>query len=168
MLLSLDKKIRTHLRTNSILSKFYYWLDRLWITYLVNKYLKPETYEIEGVTGIQLKLGQATITHVAIYIPSHGKVYCIRSPAHHHNIIFLLIQRGLWNPKKFYKTAKEGAMYEVQGFLTSEYKFVGRKKAAKVAKAAGQIEHDSKYLFSEDMWHLSDDVRFKNYFDRYK
>jgi aspartate ammonia-lyase len=38
-----------------------------------------------------------------------------------------------------------------RGFVTSEDKFVGRKKAAKIAKKAGQIKKDVKKLHSTDL-----------------
>ena len=38
-----------------------------------------------------------------------------------------------------------------EGFVTSEDKFVKRKKAAKIAKKAGQIKKDSKKLHTTDL-----------------
>ena len=42
----------------------------------------------------------------------------------------------------------------IQGFLTSENRFVDRKEALKIAKKAGQVDKplNSKYLISEDLY----------------
>lgn len=39
-----------------------------------------------------------------------------------------------------------------QGFITSEGRYVQRGEAAKIAIAAGQIDKDEKFLFSEMLW----------------
>ena len=41
---------------------------------------------------------------------------------------------------------------EVQGFLTSENRFVTRPEAADIAFAAGQIDRKKRFLFSEDLY----------------
>lgn len=41
---------------------------------------------------------------------------------------------------------------EVQGFLTSKNRFVGRKEAAQIAEKAGQLLYWTDYLFSEDLY----------------
>lgn len=41
---------------------------------------------------------------------------------------------------------------EGQGFVTSKGRFVFRDKAGKIAFEAGQIDKETKLLFSEDMW----------------
>lgn len=38
------------------------------------------------------------------------------------------------------------------GFITSDDRFVNRKEAAKIAFEAGQIEKETKTLFSEDLY----------------
>jgi hypothetical protein len=40
----------------------------------------------------------------------------------------------------------------VQGFLTSDDRFVDRREAAKIALAAGQVKEELKVLFSEDLY----------------
>ena len=41
---------------------------------------------------------------------------------------------------------------DVQGFLTNTHRFVNRYEAAEIALAAGQIEHKTDMLYSEDVW----------------
>lgn len=45
-------------------------------------------------------------------------------------------------------------MFETQGFVTSAGRFVRREPAARIAKAAGQIESTKfgRALYSEDLW----------------
>ena len=44
----------------------------------------------------------------------------------------------------------------IQGFVTSENKFVGRVEASKIAYEAGQTMEDRKYLISEELWFFGD------------
>jgi len=41
---------------------------------------------------------------------------------------------------------------EIQGFLTSENRFVGRHEARKLAYEAGQVQEDTGPLYSEDIY----------------
>jgi hypothetical protein len=41
---------------------------------------------------------------------------------------------------------------EIQGFLTSENRFVARHEARKLAYEAGQVQEDSGPLYSEDLY----------------
>lgn len=45
-----------------------------------------------------------------------------------------------------------GIYEKEQGFLTSHNRFVGREEAASIAFQAGQIQHEQKTLYSEDLW----------------
>ena len=52
----------------------------------------------------------------------------------------------------YYELKPEGALGEVQGFLTSYGRFVDREEAAQIAFEAGQITKKKWELFSEDVW----------------
>lgn len=41
---------------------------------------------------------------------------------------------------------------DAQGFVTSRGRFVTRKEAGEIALEAGQIDRETPYLFSEDLW----------------
>ena len=69
-----------------------------------------------------------------------GYVMCGRR---HHNIIILHAE--LLN----IKTAKKNT---VQGFLTSDDRFVTRKQAGKIAFECGQISKESNCLTSEELY----------------
>jgi hypothetical protein len=74
-----------------------------------------------------------TITEAAIK-DKNGKIY---TGKHHHLI--------------FRKMPRELIKNSIQGFMTSEEKFVSRQEAAKIAFIAGQIPKLKWKLFSEDL-----------------
>jgi len=58
-------------------------------------------------------------------------------------------------PDREYITNNKDGKVTVQGFLTSENRFVTRREAAKIAFAAGQIPENIakiEFLFSEDLY----------------
>lgn len=77
-------------------------------------------------------------------------VLSVMRPGRHHDILALL------------STGKPAGM-QMQGFLTSDGRFVGRREAREIADAAGQImesefvdgiprKRSHPELFSEDLW----------------
>ncbi len=75
----------------------------------------------------------------------HGD--CIFTGVHHHLILWQMACCGV----------KIGG---IQGFMSSDGKFVDREEARKIAQAAGQIvnplSHSPKELFSEELWSWKD------------
>lgn len=74
-----------------------------------------------------------------------GVVYDLLPPARHHNVIWMMRDRGL--PVTACSPSK-------QGFTTSTGRFVDRKEGAAIAIAAGQIAalQWPPDLYSEDLW----------------
>lgn len=77
-------------------------------------------------------------------------ILSVRRPGRHHDILALL---STWRPSGM----------QVQGFITSDGRFVGRREARNIAHAAGQIieseivdgiprKRNHPELFSEDLW----------------
>lgn len=100
----------------------------------------------ENVAGIYKALPERIVAvacrakGVVVDSPS-GKVMLtltLPAPARHHNILW---GWGRVSP-------------ENQGFLTSEGRFVGRKEAAEIAMASGQVIalQSAPNLYSEDLW----------------
>lgn len=80
------------------------------------------------------------IIRAAIRLPD-GTLYSLPRPARHYQI---LDDMGV-----------ACCPLAVQGFLTSEGRFVCRKEARVVAEQAGQIQEGackSEWLYSEDLW----------------
>ncbi len=65
-----------------------------------------------------------------------GKIY---TGHRHHNILNSAVPFGF---------LKDG----VQGFVTDSGKFLNREEAAKYAFDCGQINKETKTLYSEDLW----------------
>ena len=63
----------------------------------------------------------------------------------------------------FHQRPKNDNTRAIQGFLTSEGRFVTRDEGAKIASAAGQLHKATDFLFSEDFW--SDMYRGKYDYD---
>ena len=88
-------------------------------------------------------------TIVAAACVYKGVAYSLPPPARHHTVM-----RHIWD------TVGEDAFIGpgAQGFLTSTGRFVNRRKALRIVKAAGQpqIDHPALnvggQLFSEDLW----------------
>lgn len=83
---------------------------------------------------------------VSVAIRFDGKVWSLPSPARHHDVIRLIAESngiGINGP-------------DVQGFISSDGKFVGREKALKIALAVNQVlninDVRAGQLFSEDLW----------------
>lgn len=80
---------------------------------------------------------------VAAAISHNGLICTMPQPARHHHIIHTLHRSEYSLP-----------VSSEEGFLTSEGRFVDRKKAAELAIKAGQIDQLQwpPYLYSEDLW----------------
>ena len=81
---------------------------------------------------------------LAAAIRHDGIVYSVPKPGRHHNVIRIMNRRGM-GPE----TMRE------QGFLTNTGRFVDRKEACLIARAADQIMLKTEpvgLLFSEDVW----------------
>jgi len=80
-----------------------------------------------------------TITDCAIIW--NGKLYTRPRPSRHSDIIHGIHEEtGALN------------IFGLQGFMTSEGRFVERPEAAKIAGASKQIKYNKRNLFSEDLW----------------
>ena len=77
---------------------------------------------------------------IAVACMIDGKVQTLPAPARHHNVL--------------HKYPMPEHKHGEQGFIDDSLGFVGRKKAAKIALAEGQVEklHSPPWLFSEDLW----------------
>lgn len=71
-------------------------------------------------------------------IPSYN-IYGMELGYNHHDIL-----------KKHNNIVSIGS--DAQGFMTSNGRFVDRKEAGKIAFECGQINAESQYLFSEDIY----------------
>ena len=84
-------------------------------------------------------------TIVAAAIEHEGTIYHVPPPGRHHHICHkMVLELGL--PVNAQRN---------QGFLTNTGRFVGRREAADIARAAGQIIKKTgpeNELFSEDVW----------------
>lgn len=80
---------------------------------------------------------------VAAAISHNGLICTMPQPARHHHIIHTLHRSEYSLP-----------VSSEEGFLTSEGRFVDRKKAAELSIKAGQIDQLRwpPYLYSEDLW----------------
>ena len=82
-----------------------------------------------------------TITHSAIRY--QGETFALPAPNRHHHVIRYI--GGIRGP-------------DIQGFLDNRGKFLNRREAMRVARAAGQLirpavgGYQGPLLFSEDLW----------------
>lgn len=82
-----------------------------------------------------------TITHSAIRY--QGETFALPAPNRHHHVIRHI--GGIRGP-------------DIQGFLDNRGKFLNRREAMRVARAAGQLirptvgGYQGPLLFSEDLW----------------
>lgn len=77
-----------------------------------------------------------------------GGVYSLLAPARHGQVLRLV-------EACYAQDDPDAAHIVEQGFVTDQFRFVGREEARKIADAAGQTsERDMKAreLFSEDLW----------------
>lgn len=97
------------------------------------------------------------IVAAAIKFPGregHALICFVPRPGRHHNILHSL--RMQFNEKSE-RTASSYAG-EVQGFITSEGEFLGRREALIYARDRGQMkprkpgDYNGDELFSEDLW----------------
>jgi len=91
-------------------------------------------------------------TIVAAAVLYLGVVYSLPPPARHHTIM-----HDIWD--KFHGVGEVPVIPAgAQGFLTSTGRFVNRRRALRIVKAAGQpqIDHPALNvggrLYSEDLW----------------
>lgn len=82
-----------------------------------------------------------TIQSVAVLYG--GVIFSMPRPNRHFNVLHAMCEMGLPN-----------SSHEVQGFLTSEGRFVTRLEAMAIATNAEQVitKDPLKILFSEDLW----------------
>lgn len=75
-------------------------------------------------------------------VRQHGKLYAVRRPARHHNVMHMMRHRfGLIIHR------------ETQGFMVSDGRFADRAEALVIARAAGQVDQIiGGCLTSEDLW----------------
>ena len=92
---------------------------------------------------LEVKRQEAPISYRLPKNINHGVVFC----GHRH-------LQCLHQMVSIYGLRQCEAGEEVQGFLTSENRFVSRKVAAKIAYKAGQLKEGVKLekLFSEDLY----------------
>ena len=84
---------------------------------------------------------------VAVAISRFGMTFTLPPPNRHHDVLREMFQR--------FRIEQDSATE--QGFITSEGRFVRRKLAARIARAARQIGRKKRTdpqdtLFSEDLW----------------
>jgi hypothetical protein len=85
-----------------------------------------------------------TIERAAVFY--NGTIYSVPRPGRHHTVIREMAAQGL--PDEAWQLAN-------QGFETSTGRFVGRREAVGIARAAGQIIREPTppdMLTSEDVW----------------
>jgi len=68
----------------------------------------------------------------------------------HSSIVYQMIALTKLRTVKTGESSKFGEF--VQGFLTTDNRFVNREEAARIAFVSGQIGERKKDLFSEDLW----------------
>lgn len=93
-------------------------------------------------------MDSVTVEKAAIYF--EGAVYSVERPGRHHNVMDLMIEKGVC--ERVDSNAE-------QGFLLSDGRFARRKAALHKAIRSGQIDIDDVTpqmnrfgLFSEDLW----------------
>lgn len=85
-----------------------------------------------------------TETIAAAAIKLHDVVYSVEKPARHHHVFEYMYNMGV-----------EDHRDHTQGFVTDTGRFVDRKEALAIAKAANQLIRKTSpeyLLFSEDLW----------------
>lgn len=74
-------------------------------------------------------------------INAGGLIFSLARPARHSDII-----------RAMSETVEGRPLVGVQGFVTNDGRFLGRKEAAKLAFESGQIAEFRDELFTEDLW----------------
>jgi len=92
---------------------------------------------------VRERIDRAAIKH------ADGTVFTVPRPGRHHTVIAHMREQGKpFRDPKFQQR-------HVQGFVTDTGRFVDRKEACAIARAAGQLIRKtggSKTLYSEDVW----------------
>jgi len=88
----------------------------------------------ERIIAVAIRMYGPDGTELYVTLPPPARHDTILHPLHHINNVIVLP--------------------DDQGFITDTGRFVGRREAAKIATAAGQVEEMTVpgYLFSEDVW----------------
>ena len=82
-----------------------------------------------------------------VAINHEGRVYTLAAPNRHNHLIA--------HAREVLELPKEACDVKNQGFVTSTGRFVTRKEAVGIARAARQLKRDigrATILFSEDCW----------------
>lgn len=80
-----------------------------------------------------------------------GTMWCVEKPGRHHHCIWFMAQYDA-NHRP-----------HTQGFLTNQYRFIGREAGRELALHTGQVKRTDheRDLFSEDLWDTPDHLRYK-------
>ena len=100
-------------------------------------------YYLETISLLNPYPNRTFIIGVAL-IDADGEVIAMPPPARHHTLI---------HASRY--TIDNPCPMAVQGFLASDYRYVGRSEARAIAIDCGQVnegELKSDSLFSEDLW----------------
>jgi hypothetical protein len=84
-------------------------------------------------------------------IDGSGTIWCVEKPGRHHHCIWYMAQHAA------------NKQEHTQGFLTNQYRFIGREAGRLLALHTGQVkrtDHDED-LFSEDLWDTPEHLRYK-------
>lgn len=85
----------------------------------------------------------------AAIVAKDGTLWTLPRPFRHHDIVQEISKAQIYGGMRPHVT------HETQGFITSEWRFVGRETAFTIAQAADQIlapRRGVAELFSEDVW----------------
>jgi hypothetical protein len=84
-------------------------------------------------------------------IDGTGTIWCVEKPGRHHHCIWYMAQYGA------------NKQEHTQGFLTNQYRFVGREYGRLLALETGQVRKTdhAEELFSEDLWDTPEHLRYK-------
>lgn len=85
-----------------------------------------------------------TVTTAAIRVD--GVIWTLPRPARHHVLV------RAWCLAHYKDGAEAHIDWHEQGFMTSSGRFVDRREAANIARAAKQTESSTNCLSTEDLW----------------
>lgn len=74
-------------------------------------------------------------------------IYAVERPGRHHTVVHSMVENG--------RCSSDNPLASDSGFITSSGRYVDRKEAMTIAKAAGQLIGKPNLpltLFSEDLW----------------
>lgn len=121
---------------------------RGWLQHAFEETLDKAVYLKRAIQEIDAKEGRAAagaIASAALRTPT-GLVVTLPKPARHHQLMDAMWRAGI---------PAEIRLGSDQGFITSDHRFVDRKEAFAIAKAAGQLIGNPVVpgiLFTEDLW----------------